>query len=91
MSEVNAKAPFNSPINVRLDDILNELQVLISERPNDEKRAIKFQYKPEGAVRDLSSVLGCLECESPSATQASYVASTDVVKTSKVNVLELLI
>ena len=54
--------PTNS-LNVRLDDLLVELNVLISERPDDEKRTISYQYVPEWAKKDLSTVLGCLDCE----------------------------
>ena len=54
--------PTNS-LNNRLDDLLRELDVLISERPDDERRTISNQYVAEWAKRDLSAVLGCLDCK----------------------------
>lgn len=50
-------------LNVRLDDLLKELNVLISERPDDERRTINTQYVPDWAKRDLSALLGCLDCK----------------------------
>jgi len=61
--EVSSKAPFTNAINIRLDDIQKELQVLMSRRPDDEKRAIKFQFIPEWATKDLRSAFRCLNCE----------------------------
>ena len=54
--------PTNSLSN-RLDDLLIELNVLISERPDDERRTVNSQYVPEWAKKDLSAVLGCLDCK----------------------------
>ena len=54
--------PINS-LNNRLDDLLLELNVLISERPDDERRTVNIQYVPEWAKKDLSAVLGCLDCK----------------------------
>ena len=58
-----APAYLTNSVNVSLDDILKELNVLISERPDDEKRTINNQHVPEWAKRDLSAVLGCLDCK----------------------------
>lgn len=54
--------PPNS-LNVRLDDLILELNVLVSERPDDERRTFNSQYVPEWAKKDLSAVLGCLDCK----------------------------
>lgn len=54
--------PTNS-LSSRLDDLLVELSVLISERPDDERRTFNSQYVPEWAKNDLSAVLGCLDCK----------------------------
>ena len=63
MPEVLATEYLTNSINVRLDDLLKELQVLISERPDDERVAINNQYVPEWAKKDLSEVLGCRDCK----------------------------
>ena len=63
MPEVPATEFLTNPINVRLDDLLKELQVLISERPDDERIAINNQYVPEWAKKDLSQILGCQDCQ----------------------------
>ena len=52
-----------SPVNTRLDDLLVELNVLISERPDDERRTTNTQHVPEWARKDLSTILGCLDCK----------------------------
>lgn len=63
MPEVPAPAYLENSLNVRLDDLLRELHVLIFERPDDERITINSQYVPEWAKKDLSAVLGCLECK----------------------------
>ena len=62
-AEPNAQIPYTNPVNICLDDILKELTVLISKRPDDERRSIKFQYIPETAANQLKSVLGCADCK----------------------------
>ena len=54
--------PTNS-LNVRLDDLIVELNALISGRPDDERRTMALQYVPEWAKKDFGAVLGCLDCE----------------------------
>lgn len=68
--ECNANPPFHNPINIRLDDIHNEIQTLMSKRPDYEKRAAKLEFNPEGVMQDLNGALGCLECESYSAADS---------------------
>ena len=62
MPEVPAPDYLTNSINIRLDDLIKELQVLIFERPDDEKSImINNQYIHEWAKKDLSEVLGCLD------------------------------
>ena len=60
--EVPAPAYLDNSLDVRLDDLLRELNVLISDRPDDERCTVNNQYVPEWAKRDMSAVLGCLDC-----------------------------
>lgn len=63
MPEAPAPEYLTNSINIRLDDLIRELQVLISERPDDERITINNQYVPEWAKKDLSEALGCLDCK----------------------------
>ena len=63
MPEAPAPEYLTNSINIRLDDLIRELQVLICERPDDERRTINNQYVPEWAKKDFSEVLGCLDCK----------------------------
>ena len=56
-------AYLTNSLDVRLDDLIKELNVIISERPDDERCTVNIQYVPEWAKKDLSAVLGCLKCE----------------------------
>lgn len=59
--EVPAPDYLTNSLNIRLDDLLRELSVLIVERPADERVTINSQYVPEWAKKDLGAVLGCLD------------------------------
>ncbi|KAF6241209.1 hypothetical protein HO173_001003 [Letharia columbiana] len=59
--EVPSPDYLSNSLNVRLDDLLRELYVLIFERPDDERITMNYQYIPEWAKKDLSAVLGCLD------------------------------
>ena len=61
--EVRATPYPTDSLNNRLDDLLAELNILISGRPDDERRTINHQFVPEWAKKDLSAVLGCLDCK----------------------------
>ena len=69
--EVRATPYPTDSLNNRLDDLLAELNVLISGRPDDERRTINLQYVPEWAKKDLSAVLGCLDCELSKCSRGS--------------------
>ncbi|KAL9584135.1 MAG: hypothetical protein Q9212_002294 [Teloschistes hypoglaucus] len=56
--DFSATPPVSNPINRLLEDVEKELQVLMLQRPDDEKRASKVQYGLTSATRDLGKVLG---------------------------------
>ncbi len=59
-----AEPPFpENSVNVRIDDVEKELSVLISRASVEEKRKAKPEWAPESAIKELKSVLGCLDCE----------------------------
>ena len=59
-----AEPPFpENCVNVRIDDVEKELSVLISRASIDEKRKVKPEWAPESAIKELKSVLGCLDCK----------------------------
>lgn len=70
--DVPSKVPFTNPVNIRLDDVDKELRVLMSKRPDDEKRAVKLQFITDSATKDLKGVLGCLDCESYQAANGPF-------------------
>ena len=61
----SAQIPFTNPINIRLDDILKEIRVLMSKESEAERRNIKYQPTTDwsSTSRDLKALLGCVECE----------------------------
>ncbi|KAL8693998.1 MAG: hypothetical protein Q9218_001297 [Villophora microphyllina] len=61
--ETSANPPVTNPVNVLLEDVEKELQSLLLQRPDDEKRASKVQYGQTSALRDLGKVLGTTDCE----------------------------
>ncbi len=63
--EPSAQIPFTNPINIRLDDIQNEIRVLMSKTSEVERRSIKYPPTTDLAstTRDLKCLLGCVECE----------------------------
>lgn len=61
--DLSATPPVSNPINRLLEDVEKELQVLMLQRPDDEKRASKVQYGLTSATRDLGKVLGTSDCE----------------------------
>lgn len=74
--EVPAPDYLKTPLNVRLDDLLSELNVLVSDRPDDERVAINNQYVPKWAKKDLSAVLGCLDFKQ--STRSRTVDLTEI-------------
>jgi len=44
-----------------LNDVDKELLVLLSERPEDERRGIRV-YTPVSAMAEFKGALGCAEC-----------------------------
>jgi len=45
-----------------LNDVDKELLVLLSERPEDERRGIRVGYTPVSAMAEFKGALGCAEC-----------------------------
>jgi len=48
-------------MNILLDDVMFELEVLMSQRPDDERRAAKSNFSPEWAINGMKIALGCKE------------------------------
>ena len=69
--EVRATPYPTGSLNNRLDDLVAELNVLISGRPDDERRTVTHQYVPEWAKKELMAVLGCLDCKSSKCSRRS--------------------
>ena len=59
--EPAAKSPFTDPLNILLDDVEKELFVLLSKRPDDERRGGRLAYAPIPAMPEFKGALGCLE------------------------------
>ncbi|KAL9590508.1 MAG: hypothetical protein Q9203_000685 [Teloschistes exilis] len=73
--DFSAAPPVSNPINRLLEDVEKELQALLLQRPDDEKRASKVQYGLTSATRDLGKVLGTSDCEKP--TYSSMIIADD--------------
>ena len=63
--EHSAQIPFTNPINIRLDDVQKEIHVLMSKESEAERRSINYQPTTDwpSTLKDLKSLLGCVECE----------------------------
>ncbi|KAL8663826.1 MAG: hypothetical protein Q9202_003511 [Teloschistes flavicans] len=56
--DFSATRPVSNPVNRLLEDVEKELQSLLLQRPDDEKRASKVQYGLTSAMRDLGKIMG---------------------------------
>ena len=60
--------PYTDPLQILLDDLQKEVNVLMSKRPDDERRSAKFNFLPDLASNELRRALGCSEYkQSPNA------------------------
>ena len=53
--------PYTDPLRILLDDVQKEVIVLMSQRPDDERRSAKFNFVPELATKKMRLALGCSE------------------------------
>ena len=60
--DVTDTAPFSTDLKVLLDDVDNELQVLMSKQPDEEKRQLKLHFSFTPATKEIQSLLGCDDC-----------------------------
>jgi len=60
--DIDEPEPLQKPQNVFLDNILVELDVLIANRPVEEKQASQDTTKLESAIFQISRVLSCQNC-----------------------------
>ncbi|KAL9124680.1 MAG: hypothetical protein Q9217_006011 [Psora testacea] len=51
--------PYTDPLQTLLDDVQKEVIVLMSQRPDDERRSAKFDFVPELATKEVRLALGC--------------------------------
>ncbi|KIX99111.1 uncharacterized protein Z520_05572 [Fonsecaea multimorphosa CBS 102226] len=57
--------PYQSPVNLWLDNAEHELTALLLSRPYEERQQLQDVTPPVPAERELSRALGCQDCESP--------------------------
>ena len=54
--------PYESPVNLWLDNAEHELLALIMSRPYEERQQLQDILPPVSAEKELSRVLGCQDC-----------------------------
>ncbi|OAL23576.1 hypothetical protein AYO20_10972 [Fonsecaea nubica] len=57
--------PYQSPVNIWLDNAEHELTALLLSRPYEERQQLQDVTPPLPAERELSRALGCQDCASP--------------------------
>ncbi|KAL9101728.1 MAG: hypothetical protein Q9163_003050 [Psora crenata] len=63
-----SEPPYADPLLILLDDIEKEVNVLMSRRPDDERRSARFNFVPESASKEIRLALGCAKYkQSPKA------------------------
>lgn len=60
--DINEPMPFQDTQNIFLDNVLVELDVLIANRPLEERQAAQDTTKLESAHLQMSRVLGSQNC-----------------------------
>jgi hypothetical protein len=63
--------PYQSPINVWLDNAEHELLALIVSRPYEERQQLQDATPPVPAARELARVLGCQDCALPGVREGT--------------------
>ncbi|EXJ77985.1 hypothetical protein A1O3_09144 [Capronia epimyces CBS 606.96] len=61
--DLNDCQPFQSPMNIWLDNAEHELGALILSRPPEERQQVQDPTPPVPAERELARLLGCQDCE----------------------------
>ena len=54
--------PYESPVNLWLDNAEHELLALIISRPHDERQQFQDLLPPVSAEKELTRALGCQDC-----------------------------
>ena len=80
--DVADNAPFTTDLKLLLDDVQSELQVLMYNQPEEEKRHLKAFVSFQPANGDLQKLLGCEKCKSATATQVCAYPLLQTIKAS---------
>lgn len=63
--DLEDRQPYESPVNLWLDNAEHELLSLLISRPYEERQQLQDVAPPVPAERELSRALGCQDCMSP--------------------------
>ncbi|ETI26424.1 hypothetical protein G647_03201 [Cladophialophora carrionii CBS 160.54] len=66
--------PYQSPVNLWLDNAEHELLTLIMARPYEERQQLQDVSPPVPAERELSRALGCQDYDSHPSSRASHIS-----------------
>ena len=56
--------PYSSDLRVLIDDVDRELEILMEQQPEVEKRDMKVHFRYQPAQKDLERLFGCHDCGS---------------------------